>query len=144
MWREIVTCVRFEWQWLLIAIALPRLQHPAPREVASPGGAELLFAGSVFAQPGFAALFGVGMIDTAGRAGFLTFFPLALAAKGAKICTRRAKVVTGSAACVEGVGMGCAGAGVIECTAMWVRVTQLRRTTRVRLVKISPGRACIR
>ena len=22
MWREIVTCVRFEWQWLLIAIAL--------------------------------------------------------------------------------------------------------------------------
>jgi MFS family permease len=72
---------------ILIAIALPRLQHPAPREFASPGGAERLFSDSVLAQPGFAALFGVGMIDTAGRAGFLTFFPLALAAKGASVST---------------------------------------------------------
>jgi MFS transporter, FSR family, fosmidomycin resistance protein len=33
-------------------------------------------------HPGFAALFGVGVIGGAARAGFMTFFPLILAAKG--------------------------------------------------------------
>lgn len=37
---------------------------------------------SLWRSPGFAALFGVGVIDGAARAGFMTFFPLVLAAKG--------------------------------------------------------------
>jgi FSR family fosmidomycin resistance protein-like MFS transporter len=74
---------------LLILAALPTLApvsasaaNAEPVRAAAP-----LPRSSVFRQPGFAALFGVGMIDTASRAGFLTFFPLALAAKGATIGT---------------------------------------------------------
>jgi MFS transporter, FSR family, fosmidomycin resistance protein len=73
---------------LLILAALPahaRSRTAAPDVVPerpSPSAAR-----AVFRRPGFAALFGVGMIDTAARAGFLTFFPLALAAKGASVGT---------------------------------------------------------
>jgi MFS family permease len=67
----------------MIALLLPRRPGPSQEVgVATPETATTMQP-SVFGQPGFAALFGVGMIDTAARAGFLTFFPLALAAKGA-------------------------------------------------------------
>jgi MFS transporter, FSR family, fosmidomycin resistance protein len=66
---------------ILILIGLPSL---APASAVSEPQAQASAPTSlIFSQPGFATLFSVGMIDTAARAGFLTFFPLVLAAKGA-------------------------------------------------------------
>jgi MFS family permease len=70
---------------VLILIGLPIL-GPAS-SAPKPQGGDSAPATSIFRQPGFATLFSVGMIDTAARAGFLTFFPLVLAAKGAAIGT---------------------------------------------------------
>jgi FSR family fosmidomycin resistance protein-like MFS transporter len=71
---------------ILIGLALPLIRAtPAEsRELPIANGSP---SASVFRRPGFAVLFAIGMIDTAARAGFLTFFPLALAAKGASIGT---------------------------------------------------------
>jgi MFS transporter, FSR family, fosmidomycin resistance protein len=70
-----------------IVLLLQRLPGLRPEIVAEKLESRTKVPPSAFGQPGFAALFGVGMIDTAARAGFLTFFPLALAAKGASIAT---------------------------------------------------------
>ena len=69
---------------LVIFMALPVI---APMSGLAAPEQELGARSSLFRQRGFAILFGVGIIDSAGRAGFLTFFPLALAAKGATIGT---------------------------------------------------------
>jgi MFS family permease len=42
---------------------------------------------AVLRSPGFATLVGVGILDSAGRSGFLTFYPLVLAHKGASVPT---------------------------------------------------------
>jgi MFS transporter, FSR family, fosmidomycin resistance protein len=70
-----------------IALLLQRLPGLRPEIVAPKSESKTTVLPSAFGQPGFAALFGVGMIDTAARTGFLTFFPLALAAKGASTAT---------------------------------------------------------
>jgi MFS family permease len=67
-----------------ILAALPRLSRPPP---PAPAGEGVPRAVSVWRQPGFRPLLAVGFIDSAARGGFLTFFPLALAAKGAAIGT---------------------------------------------------------
>ncbi|MFL4988789.1 MAG: MFS transporter [Microvirga sp.] len=72
---------------VLILLALPAIAPPRPAAGEPAAGNPAAATPAVFRQPGFAVLFGVGMIDTAARAGFLTFFPLALAAKGAAIGT---------------------------------------------------------
>ena len=72
---------------VLILAALPAIAPPRPAAGEPAAGNPVAATPAVFRQPGFAVLFGVGMIDTAARAGFLTFFPLALAAKGAAIVT---------------------------------------------------------
>jgi MFS family permease len=71
---------------VLIFATLPAIARPPAAAKPAPDQPAAAVP-SVFRQPGFAVLFGIGMIDTASRAGFLTFFPLALAAKGASIGT---------------------------------------------------------
>jgi FSR family fosmidomycin resistance protein-like MFS transporter len=69
----------------LIFAALPAVAsapQPAPAETANPAAAAALLR-----RPGFAALVGVGILDSAGRSGFLTFYPLVLAGKGASVPT---------------------------------------------------------
>jgi MFS family permease len=70
---------------ILILVGLPILSPASTASEPQAGAGASL--SSLFSQPGFATLFSVGMIDTAARAGFLTFFPLVLAAKGAAIGT---------------------------------------------------------
>jgi MFS family permease len=71
-----------------IVLALPRVSRSSPSPTtAQAKPEEARTSPAVFREPGFAVLFATGMIDTASRAGFLTFFPLALASKGASIGT---------------------------------------------------------
>jgi MFS transporter, FSR family, fosmidomycin resistance protein len=68
--------------WHLGPGAAPTDQANEP-SCRAPGEARV----SMWRHPGFAALFGIGVIDGAARAGFMTFFPLVLAAKGASTPT---------------------------------------------------------
>ncbi|HEX8166054.1 MAG TPA: MFS transporter [Beijerinckiaceae bacterium] len=66
-----------------ILAMLPRVPRPPPGPTEDGKAGDV----SVWRQPGFRPLLAVGFIDSAARGGFLTFFPLALAAKGAAIGT---------------------------------------------------------